>query len=99
MCHEISPNCHELLWIVIKWVEKGINRNRSGTFKALPPLGTLLPLLPNTAGWPNGKALDYESRDCRFDPCVGQFFFFLFLFFLFNLSTQVLFCIFIFLLF
>ena len=24
------------------------------------------------AGWPNGKALDYESRDCRFDPCVGQ---------------------------
>ncbi|KAJ5998289.1 hypothetical protein N7451_006099 [Penicillium sp. IBT 35674x] len=28
----------------------------------------------NKAGWPNGKALDYESRDCRFDPCVGQFF-------------------------
>ncbi|KAJ5930970.1 hypothetical protein N7466_006463 [Penicillium verhagenii] len=28
----------------------------------------------STAGWPNGKALDYESRDCRFDPCVGQFF-------------------------
>ncbi|KAJ5972901.1 uncharacterized protein N7479_002819, partial [Penicillium vulpinum] len=30
------------------------------------------------AGWPNGKALDYdfmESRDCRFDPCVGHFFF------------------------
>jgi hypothetical protein len=26
----------------------------------------------NKAGWPNGKALDYESRDCRFDPCVGQ---------------------------
>jgi hypothetical protein len=25
-------------------------------------------------GWPNGKALDYESRDCRFDPCVDQFF-------------------------
>ena len=24
------------------------------------------------AGWPNGKALDYESRDCRFDPCVGH---------------------------
>ena len=24
-------------------------------------------------GWPNGKALDYESRDCRFDPCVDQF--------------------------
>ena len=28
----------------------------------------------DTAGWPNGKALDYESRDCRFDPCVGQIF-------------------------
>ncbi|QRD89491.1 hypothetical protein F9C07_1491698 [Aspergillus flavus] len=27
------------------------------------------------AGWPNGKALDYESRDCRFDPCVGHPFF------------------------
>jgi hypothetical protein len=26
----------------------------------------------NKAGWPNGKALDYESRDCRFDPCVGH---------------------------
>ncbi|KAF8848710.1 hypothetical protein BDZ45DRAFT_775040, partial [Acephala macrosclerotiorum] len=25
-----------------------------------------------SACWPNGKALDYESRDCRFDPCVGQ---------------------------
>ena len=36
----------------------------------------------NKAGWPNGKALDYESRDCRFDPCVGQY---LFPFFLFNL--------------
>ena len=31
----------------------------------------------NKAGWPNGKALDYESRDCRFDPCVGHFFFLL----------------------
>ena len=31
----------------------------------------------NKAGWPNGKALDYESRDCRFDPCVGQSFCFL----------------------
>ena len=33
-------------------------------------------VLPNNsislACWPNGKALDYESRDCRFDPCVGQ---------------------------
>ena len=26
----------------------------------------------STANWPNGKALDYESRDCRFDPCVGH---------------------------
>ena len=26
----------------------------------------------NKVGWPNGKALDYESRDCRFDPCVDQ---------------------------
>jgi hypothetical protein len=35
----------------------------------------------NKAGWPNGKALDYDfqgynpvglSRDCRFDPCVGH---------------------------
>ena len=30
----------------------------------------------SSAGWPNGKALDYESRDCRFDPCVGHYFFF-----------------------
>ncbi|CRL29115.1 unnamed protein product [Penicillium camemberti] len=31
---------------------------------------TLFPTDHNsTAGWPNGKALDYESRDCRFDPC------------------------------
>jgi hypothetical protein len=22
--------------------------------------------------WPNGKASDYESGDCRFDPCVDQ---------------------------
>ncbi|KAH8587690.1 hypothetical protein B0O99DRAFT_732981 [Bisporella sp. PMI_857] len=24
------------------------------------------------ACWPNGKASDYESGDCRFDPCAGQ---------------------------
>ncbi|RAL10729.1 uncharacterized protein BO97DRAFT_455191 [Aspergillus homomorphus CBS 101889] len=24
------------------------------------------------ACWPNGKALDYESRDCRFEPCCGE---------------------------
>ena len=33
----------------------------------------------NKAGWPNGKALDYESRDCRFDPCVGHFLLYIFL--------------------
>ncbi len=26
------------------------------------------------ACWPNGKALDYGSRDCRFESCVGHFF-------------------------
>lgn len=25
------------------------------------------------AGWPNDKALGYESSDCRFVPCVGHF--------------------------
>ena len=29
--------------------------------------------LMKQVGWPNGKALDYESRDCRFDPCVDQY--------------------------
>lgn len=24
------------------------------------------------ANWPNGKALDYESRDCRFDVSIGS---------------------------
>ena len=28
------------------------------------------------AGWPNGKASDYESGDCGFEPHVGQYFFF-----------------------
>ena len=32
----------------------------------------VLPLQQSQVGWPNGKALDYESRDCRFDPCVDQ---------------------------
>lgn len=42
----------------------------------------IIPALPHRqAGWPNGKALDYESRDCRFDPCVGHFLVFLFLIF------------------
>lgn len=26
------------------------------------------------ACWPNGKALDYGSRDCRFESCVGHSF-------------------------
>ena len=25
------------------------------------------------ANWPNGKALDYESRDRRFESCIGHF--------------------------
>lgn len=33
------------------------------------------------ACWPNGKASDYESGDCRFEPCVGHSFC---LFFFFN---------------
>ena len=36
--------------------------------------GKKFPNVQQSAGWPNGKALDYESRDCRFDPCVGHFF-------------------------
>lgn len=32
----------------------------------------MLVFINNMVGWPNGKALDYESRDCRFDPCVDQ---------------------------
>ena len=34
-----------------------------------------LALINNMVGWPNGKALDYESRDCRFDPCVDHNYF------------------------
>ncbi|KAB8077494.1 hypothetical protein BDV29DRAFT_168245 [Aspergillus leporis] len=30
--------------------------------------------LQHLACWPNGKALDYGSRDCRFESCVGQSF-------------------------
>ncbi|PLB43193.1 hypothetical protein P170DRAFT_441653 [Aspergillus steynii IBT 23096] len=40
----------------------------------LVQIGKLRADFPSKAGWPNGKALDYESRDCRFDPCVGQYF-------------------------
>jgi hypothetical protein len=29
----------------------------------------------NKGAWPNGKALDYESRDCRFDPCRAHLLF------------------------
>ncbi|KAJ5438975.1 uncharacterized protein N7458_009973 [Penicillium daleae] len=38
-----------------------------------PPWSKILEDFFNkTACWPNGKALDYESKDCRFDPCVGH---------------------------
>ena len=33
-----------------------------------------------SAGWPNGKALDFGSRDCRFEPCVGHSFYLFFFF-------------------
>ena len=33
------------------------------------------------AAWRNGIASDYESGDCRFDPCGGHCIFFLFSFF------------------
>ena len=29
-----------------------------------------------TAAWRNGIASDYESGDCRFDPCGGHYIFF-----------------------
>jgi hypothetical protein len=47
----------------------------SGSFLITGTYNQLRSKSLNKAGWPNGKALDYESRDCRFDPCVGQFFF------------------------
>ncbi|KAJ5471208.1 hypothetical protein N7530_008565 [Penicillium desertorum] len=48
--------------------------------------GMKIPMRTFKAGWPNGKALDYESRDCRFDPCVGHIF--LLLSFLFALLLE-----------
>ena len=48
----------------------------AGLKRCSPSYSTADPIFFNkAAGWPNGKALDYESRDCRFDPCVGHFFF------------------------
>ena len=35
---------------------------------------TLAPV--TTAAWRNGIASDYESGDCRFDPCGGHLFLF-----------------------
>ena len=34
----------------------------------------MVPILPRraTAAWRNGIASDYESGDCRFDPCGGH---------------------------
>ncbi|RAL10730.1 uncharacterized protein BO97DRAFT_415771 [Aspergillus homomorphus CBS 101889] len=34
-----------------------------------PPHGSYMFSFNSKACWPNGKALDYESRDCRFEPC------------------------------
>jgi hypothetical protein len=38
---------------------------------------TLCPhfITPFMAAWRNGIASDYESGDCRFDPCGGHYFF------------------------
>ncbi len=49
----------------------------NGTYYATGPRGYNVTSIGSAlkAGWPNGKALDYESRDCRFDPCVGHSFF------------------------
>ena len=42
--------------------------------------------------WPNGKALGYEPRDCRFDPCLDHFLScFVFLPLLFVLTAMLLF--------
>ena len=49
-------------------------------------LQILCAILQQLACWPNGKALDYGSRDCRFESCVGQFFFAFYL--LFPLSAD-----------
>ena len=55
---------------------QGLNPSISARGPAFDPrLGPLIYIFHKQAGWPNGKALDYESRDCRFDPCVGQFYF------------------------
>ncbi|KAJ5934530.1 hypothetical protein N7466_004077, partial [Penicillium verhagenii] len=57
---QLPPHCHS----DCAWRRSGLQMRASEA----------LPLSYKTAGWPNGKALDYESRDCRFDPCVGQSF-------------------------
>ncbi|PYI04400.1 hypothetical protein BO78DRAFT_171323 [Aspergillus sclerotiicarbonarius CBS 121057] len=47
---------------------------------SIQPLWLILSIIArffnNQAGWPNGKALDYGSRDCRFESCVGHSFLF-----------------------
>ena len=58
--------------------------------RTLPSVYKALEMAKNEqAGWPNGKALDYESRDCRFDPCVGHQFQFHWDFFLLFFSLFV----------
>lgn len=45
--------------------------------------------------WRNGNALDFESKDCRFDPCHGRLMFclvFLFSFFMANNFLCIKFC-------
>ena len=34
----------------------------------------LQPIIVHSASWPNGKASDFGSEDCRFESCVGRTF-------------------------
>jgi hypothetical protein len=81
-------------WLVERMASEHGMKIPMRTFKVGPcPKNSAAPYIktgPNIAtrqaGWPNGKALDYESRDCRFDPCVGHIF--LLLSFLFALLLR-----------
>jgi hypothetical protein len=48
---------------------RGIDRWMEESYQALKYIDGTSNLNIITGAWPNGKALDYESRDCRFDPC------------------------------